>query len=180
MKCPNCVTEELQDPTEVSLVDVNVCNTCGGIWFDKDELLKAKDEEAKYAKWFDFDIWEDPTKFKPSESQRKCPKDGSDLFTLAYDESDVQIDVCKQCQGIWLDKNEFEKIIEYVKGQADHHVLNDYFSSLAEETKEIFTGPKDFRSEVSDVLMLIDMFKYKFAVQHPKLLLVLQNLPLTT
>jgi Zn-finger nucleic acid-binding protein len=178
MKCPHCVTENLLDSVSVAAVPVNTCKTCGGIWFDHDELRQAKDTEVAYAKWYDFDLWENPDSFHDSPSDRLCPKDEQKLFTLAYADSEVQIDACKKCHGIWLDQSEFNKILQYVKTSADTEVLQNYFVNLAEEMKEIFTGPETFRSEVSDVLMLVDMFKYKFSVQHPKLLKVLTNVPL--
>lgn len=181
MKCPSCVTTELHAPTTISSVEVNICERCGGIWFDDDELRKAKDKEVTYAKWFDFDLWEDSTKFSgllDSLNVRMCPKDNEKLFTLSYSGSDVQIDVCKKCHGIWLDKNEFQKIVDFVKRTANEEVLYGYFKNLASEAKEVFTGPESFSSEFDDVLMLVDMFKYKFATQHPKITQVLVNLPI--
>ena len=41
----------------------------------------------------------------------KCPVDESVLETQIY-ESDIEVDVCPSCNGMWLDKGELEKIEE--------------------------------------------------------------------
>jgi len=38
-----------------------------------------------------------------------CPKDGAKLQTKAY-ESDIEVDQCAECGGMWLDEGELEKI----------------------------------------------------------------------
>lgn len=41
---------------------------------------------------------------------KKCP--GCDVVMHEVKKLDVNIDVCPKCMGVWLDKNELEKIIE--------------------------------------------------------------------
>ena len=52
----------------------------------------------------------------------KCPIDGSELEKRVY-ENAVEVDACHVCNGVWLDKNELEKIQD-IK-------LNDYKEELA-------------------------------------------------
>lgn len=40
----------------------------------------------------------------------KCPKDGYDLSPR--EQMGVQIEVCPQCGGMWLDRGEFEQLIK--------------------------------------------------------------------
>ena len=40
----------------------------------------------------------------------KCPRDGTPLKTV--DRLGIQIDRCPECQGVWLDRGELDKIIE--------------------------------------------------------------------
>ena len=40
----------------------------------------------------------------------KCPSCNADL--LSADRQGVEIDFCPQCRGVWLDRDEFDKIIE--------------------------------------------------------------------
>lgn len=40
----------------------------------------------------------------------KCPIDGAEL--VMTERSEVEIDHCPRCRGIWLDRGELDKIIE--------------------------------------------------------------------
>ena len=55
------------------------------------------------------------------QSPLKCPQDQSVLTKRPY-EADIQVDVCGQCDGVWLDKGELERIQETVE--------NDYREEL--------------------------------------------------
>ena len=52
-------------------------------------------------------------KFHKEAHWMKCPKCGSDLVELNY--QNVMVDECKECKGIWLDHGELELL---VKGEA--------------------------------------------------------------
>ena len=178
MKCPNCQTNELDQKIDVGSVSVDMCSICGGLWFEAEELRKAKDEEDKFSNWFDFDLWKDSEVFVATEGDRVCPTDDTKLHKLKYGDSIIEIDACRKCNGIWLDKEEFEKIMVYVKNQSSYEVLNNYTKNLIQEGKEVVNGPESFKSELADVLMLTKLFQYKFATQHPGITTVLVNLPL--
>ena len=89
------------------------------------------------------------------------------------------MDVCSICYGVWLDKGEFKKIIDYVKNKAEYEMLHNYAKNLALETKEIFIGPESIKSEATDLLILIKLLKYKLMAQHPMLVRLFSRLPLT-
>lgn len=40
-----------------------------------------------------------------------CPIDGTELLITHRD--NVEIDYCPKCRGVWLDRGELDKIIEY-------------------------------------------------------------------
>jgi len=148
-------------------VEVDYCPECLGIWFDKDELMYAKDDKDQQLKWLDFDIWRDKGKFKLSKSLRQCPKDRTGLMEISYDNSNVKIDFCKYCHGIWLDRGEFKQIIVYLKKKFDYEILHKYTKNLILESWEVFAGPEKLRGELADVMMLLKLFNYKFVVQYP-------------
>jgi len=166
MKCPNC-KNVLNEKITIGVVVIDKCAVCNGSWFEGDELRKAEDEKAVDAKWFDFDLWKNQSSFRAEETDRICPLDDMKLFKLNYDNSSIEIDACKKCNSIWLDKGEFEKIIEYVKNEGDLEILRNYTKNLMEEGKEIFTGPENLKSEIADFLLLAKMFQYKFMAQNP-------------
>jgi Zn-finger nucleic acid-binding protein len=175
MHCPKDQTE-LQ-PLTVGGVRVDACPKCKGLWFDREELRKAKDVKLPDASWFDIHLWKDTDAFKGVNTDRLCPRDGRHLVELEYGDTGVKIDACRHCEGIWLDRGEFEKILAEIRSTSDAALLNDYWGTLKAEAKDIFTGPEDFASEARDLATLIDLFKYKFQVQAPRLAEFLSRLP---
>ncbi len=129
--------------------------------------------------WFKFELWKNKIKFKAAKDTEFCPHCKTPLYKVNYGNSDVAIDVCGICEGIWLDRGEFKKIIKYVKNKADYEVLNNYVKNLISESKEIFIGPESILSEVADLLVLTKLLKYKLAAQYPTLIKLFLNLPLT-
>lgn len=110
MNCPRCKSplsieslKNLQTPMEI-----DVCTSCGGKWFDFGELKKL-------------DNIIDPTFLEI----RKIPKKSEQLEPLYcpscsshpklekvehHRDSNVIFDYCSSCKGVWLDKGELEAI----------------------------------------------------------------------
>ena len=72
MKCP-VDGDELESRTLHS-VAIEECAQCQGLWFDRGELRKVKDEMEPDAKWLDFDLWSDQDAFEVVWSERKWPE----------------------------------------------------------------------------------------------------------
>ena len=108
---------------------------------------------------------------------RLCPSCRLPLYEVYYGDSKIIVDICNLCQGIWLDRGEFKKIIEYLKKKADWKVLNEYGKALSEEFWEIFSGPETFREEVLDFLIILKILNYKFDTQHQKIVKIIARLP---
>ena len=149
--------------------EVDYCPECFGIWFDKNELLYAKDKKDEQLNWVDVDLWRDKGRFKLSKTYRHCPNCRAGLVEVGYDESNVKVDFCKHCQGIWLDRGEFKQIIVYLRKKADYEILHHYTKNLGKQLWEVFTGPQKLREELPDFLMLLKLFNYKFVIQYPLL-----------
>jgi Zn-finger nucleic acid-binding protein len=175
MFCPKC--KKKLDKAIFYNVEIDYCPQCLGIFFENDELHQAKDEKDKNLKWLDIDLWKDRTKFKISYGQRLCPSCRLPLYEVYYGDSRIIVDVCNVCQGIWLDRLEFKKIIEYLKNKANYEVLHKYLKNLVEEFWEIFAGPETFREEILDFLTLLKLLNYKFTIQYPTLTKLISNLP---
>lgn len=158
-------------------VEVDYCPECLGVWFDKNELAHAKNDKDKQLNWLDFDVWRDKSKFSAMNIQKRCPVCNLPFVQVGYDDSSVKIDFCKHCQGIWLDRGEFKQIMVYLKKKADYEILHHYSKNLAKELWEVFAGPEKLREELSDFLMLVKLFSYKFVVQHPTINKLVENLP---
>ncbi len=103
LDCPRCWVA-LQ-PEEVAVrgpkVIIDVCPTCGGVWLDQGELNKLL-RDRKLSNYLTKHIG------TQSKSQLVCPRCGwlMDIETA----EDVDVDVCLNCGGVWLDAGELEKL----------------------------------------------------------------------
>lgn len=175
MKCPIC-KKELKKAVFYD-VEIDYCPKCLGLWFQQDELRQAKDEKDKNLNWLDIDLWKQPEKFKISKGKKICPVCSVPLYEINYGDSQVKVDLCNLCQGIWLDRGEFKKIIDYLKEKGKEEILENYFKNLIKEGTEIFAGPESFREEVGDFLTILKLLNYKFATQHPTITKIISSLP---
>jgi Zn-finger nucleic acid-binding protein len=175
MLCPIC--KRRLDQAILSGVEVDFCPKCLGSWFEEDELRLAKDYKDRSLRWLDIDLWKEPKKLRISPGKKLCPSCRLPLYETTYRDSDIRVDVCNLCSGIWLDRGEFKKIIQYLKKKVDNEVLNHYLKNLVEETWEIFLGPETLREEIGDFLAILKVLNYKFALQHPKITQIISSLP---
>jgi len=175
MKCPLC-KKELKKIIFYG-PEVDQCPKCHGLWFEHDELRRAKDKKEKDLLWLDIELWKVKTKFKISPLNKLCPSCGVPLYEVTYGDSDIKVDFCNLCRGIWLDKGEFLRIIDYLKKKSSHEILERYTENLVEEFGEIFLGPESPKEEVRDLLMILSFLKYKLAIQRPFLSQMILWLP---
>jgi Zn-finger nucleic acid-binding protein len=155
--------------------ELDYCPLCLGVWFDKDELRLAKDNKDQQINWLDFDIWRDKKRFEISRASRQCPVCRVIFVQVRYEDSKIKVDFCRNCQGIWLDRGEFKRIMVYLRRKSDYEILRRYTQNAVKELWEVFTGPEKFREELEDFLMLLKLFNYKFVVQHQWLNKLIEN-----
>jgi len=158
-------------------IEVDKCSQCYGVWFDQDELRQTKDEKDQFLKWLDVDLWEKEDKFKAFSSDKLCPVCKTNLYEIDYGNSNIKIDICNSCKGIWLDKGEFKKIINYLKNVVNTETLSDYFKHTLEEAKEIFTGQEGLSSEIKDFFIVTKLLQYRLLSQYPTINNIIINLP---
>lgn len=118
MKCPACFNKLTE--TKTGTVYVDLCTMCKGIWFDSGEFLdvvrslvadKAVDDKPVL-----------PSKTPPvsakaaPEKEKFCPRCETRLskYNYAYD-SNVILDRCAKCQGIWADGGEVKQIVAFLR-----------------------------------------------------------------
>ncbi len=80
---------------------LDVCHSCSGIWFDKDELAVVLGKESTV------ELLVGITKELKGENLL-CPNCRETMSTKEV--YDVFVDICRECGGIWMDKGETEKI----------------------------------------------------------------------
>lgn len=176
MNCPNCKNENLKEAVFYN-TGVDYCPRCLGVWFEGDELRQAKDEREKDLRWLDIDLWRDETKFHLSHSQKSCPRDSVPLYEVRYGDSGIYVDICNMCQGVWLERGEFKKIIDHLKAQGQDEMFNHYFANLVREGIEVLVGPEGLKEEAKDFVVVAGLFKAHFAAKTPFLTRLIASLP---
>lgn len=176
MICPFC--QENLEQTIFYGVEVGHCLKCLGLWFEEDELTLAKDKKDEGLSWLDIDLWKEKRKLKISRDSKICPFCRLPLYKVNYGDSNIKIDLCNLCHGIWLDRGEFKKIIEYLKERKDYEIFNNFNKRAIKEFWEIFVGPKGLGEEISDFLAVLKILIYKFSAHHPAIIKIIANLPL--
>ncbi len=177
MDCPKC--HQPLETITISRVQVERCPKCAGTWYDKDELrvLKDKGSRGDYC-WIDFDLWKDIDKFRARRQQRyACPRDGSPMTTVHYGESSIAVDICSECNGIWLDKEEYGEILRYLEGMVDSRSAEDYLKDMQEELVELVEGRETPLSAIKDLSKILYLLELRFVIDHPRLASIASRLP---
>ena len=167
MKCPYCKIELKKKM--IKKIEIDECEKCKGMWFEDDELRKAKDFTDEDLNWMDFEIWKHEDQFKTKSRNLPCPKCNKSLVAINYADTDVEIDCCPTCKGTGLDKGEFKKIIKALTKGLITKSFSEYIKASIEEAKEIITGPEPFLSEWKDFSTVLRMMQYRLFIEKPKL-----------
>jgi Zn-finger nucleic acid-binding protein len=103
LECHNCWV-----PMEKKEIDVfgpniviDVCPKCHGTWFDNNEFEKLLNDK-KMSNYLTKHIG---TK---SRSPMICPRCSMTMDIEKADE--IKVDVCLNCNGVWIDENEFDAL----------------------------------------------------------------------
>lgn len=87
-------------------LEVDQCFVCKGVWLDKGELDKYLKEGITV---IDSPSLGHEMDKQLNDKKGKCPRCTIELVKQASSiDSRIFIDICKQCQGIWLDSTEID------------------------------------------------------------------------
>ena len=108
-QCPAC-TKELVEKSS-NTITVEVCDGgCGGAWFDWSEILKLDT-------LFDTDVHfpgtlRDENLIVDLSRRYKCPRCNNVVMTRSFSPimSDLLLDECPSCGGVWLNGDEIEEL----------------------------------------------------------------------
>jgi Zn-finger nucleic acid-binding protein len=159
MKCPRCEIDF--ERSEVGTVRVEECGTCGGMWLGEEELRRAKDETDPDLNWMDFDLWRHRDQFNVVDRAAGCPACGGDMVVLDYGETDVQVDYCEHCRGVWLEGGEFEKIIAALRQELTTKKLPGYILASLKEARDLVRREEGLLSDWTDLRTVLRMLKYR-------------------
>ncbi len=124
--CPKCQVRMNEMDAEVpgKKLMIDACPECHGIWLDRGELRQLIGDR-KLADYLTKDIG---TK---TESPLVCPRCGG-LMDYEHAE-DVEVDVCLDCRGVWLDAGELAELQDL----ADEGFEGDVYYKAAEKLEEM-------------------------------------------
>lgn len=110
-ECPHCWEPLAEEQREVFGPDVtvDVCPECDGEFLDEGEIKRLTGDR---------DLHELLTEYlaREAESELVCPACGglmdAEMIDVEDQEGEVEVDVCHDCHGIWLDDGELAKLQE--------------------------------------------------------------------
>jgi len=102
--CPKCLQEMFR--ARHGGTEVDLCSGCHGLWLDRSELASITCRPVDL-----------PESQPPAVTSFHCPRCGSLLQERAYcGRSDILIECCSKCGGIYLDRGEMVMIRDIAKG----------------------------------------------------------------
>jgi Zn-finger nucleic acid-binding protein len=177
MDCPK--SHGRLEAVSVGSIHIDRCPQCAGSWYDRGELRLLKDKEARgdYC-WIDSDLWKDTDRFRADKQERYvCPSDGRPMTTVRYGESPVLVDICSDCHGVWLDRDEYDRIVAYLQDIVNTQTAGDYLKDVRDEFVEILTGPEGPVSEMNDFARVLYLLQLRLVIERPRLAAFLNSLP---
>jgi len=124
--CPKCPDDVILQEKDVDGVKVHSCEKCKGIWLNKGELNQLAHPIEGDLEYCSADSMEEDriTDFTcPDCPDIKLVK----VNFISY--SEILLEYCKKCQGIWLDRGEMDAInaeidkLQDVPENWDHRIM---------------------------------------------------------
>jgi Zn-finger nucleic acid-binding protein len=124
-----------------SLIQLDQCQQCGGIWCDKWELFPIDPEEAGRVDAVDADRLA-----APAELARKtlyCPRCTAKLQACRDPllPKDLQFDRCQRCDGIWLNRGQLSRYKGYQKKTRQEKMGA---KAIVQKIPEVYQNPKSW------------------------------------
>jgi Zn-finger nucleic acid-binding protein len=175
--CPACDAD--LNLFSVSGAEFEACPRCNGIWLVKDELRKLKNKiENGSLRWMNDEI-EDMQRTSTVSTRRSCVKcKTTKMVSVVFGKSSIVVDWCPQCQGMWLDRGDFESLSAYLKREAMHLHTQDIERRLVRDAKRVVTGGpgsrvQELRDAEADLHALINATIF----EHPALFRFVSQIP---
>jgi uncharacterized protein len=139
MQCPIC--HQTLQGIDYQGVHIETCPACGGDWLDADELSNIVEaRQTRFSEQECLAVAQAATitgvKLTTLDRHLICPKCGGATHPVNYgDDSGLIIDKCGNCNGVWLERGELDKIDELVHGWDDE--LPDDLSKYGPKLREV-------------------------------------------
>lgn len=123
MNCPNCGAA--MAPFNMGFLDLDFCDECHGVWFDKGELAFYTESAA--------DVPDVETALAEGEpSERLSPRaEGVYLVETEYiPATGLMIDICPESFGVFLDQGELAKVEALAAKHTSLRAISDAVADL--------------------------------------------------
>jgi Zn-finger nucleic acid-binding protein len=108
MNCPKC-DAALVKKFYKGMMEVDYCPQCRGMWLDFHELDRLEDVA------FDEDQFKGSLAHRERDVDGKCPACGGHMHEFQYRLYDLNLDLCPEKHGFWLDAGEDERVMELMR-----------------------------------------------------------------
>ena len=110
MQCPRC--GKSLTTVRVGRLEVDICDSCAGIWFDRFELSNVDEAHELLGEFLLNDLIPRDRLLVATSSRLQCPRDtGVAMMRRRFSpEQPIMIDECPACGGVWLDADELSAI----------------------------------------------------------------------
>ncbi|MCP3928963.1 MAG: hypothetical protein GY705_07670 [Bacteroidetes bacterium] len=153
MKCPRDNNQLI--PKENDSVKFHFCKDCHGIWLQVEDFPKFLDKRRKP------DISDNKQIHIDNDQDESllCPVDGRSTM-IKQNFKSIKVDICINHQGIWLDGNEVDSLVEqhrsgkFSSETADKYTAVEIFADTA-YAPEIIEGLCEMFVEASETVIEI-------------------------
>lgn len=117
VRCPLCdrpMNEVTARANPGSLIVLDQCRQCGGIWCDKWELFPVQPDEGLRLDPLDEELFRTSVKLSKTLYCPRCTGQLS-LFKEPLLPPEIQLQRCRRCEGIWLNRGQFGRYKRYQK-----------------------------------------------------------------
>lgn len=112
-KCPDDLVE--LRPHRLGGLDLDACPRCGGVYFDEGEIAALQQRGAEALTEVEEACEPGGLTFVESPVPKRCPGCGKAMRAYAYRySSDIRLDGCDACGGIWVQDGELAKIADHL------------------------------------------------------------------
>jgi len=144
LRCPQCNREMAEVAARAapgSLIQLDQCGECGGVWCDKWELFPVDSDEAERLDPVDANMLRGDIHLQ--KKALYCPRcaDALDIFADPILPKQIQLRRCRHCDGLWLNRGQFRRYKEYQKSTRLKKMSGE---KIPARLPEVYADPKSW------------------------------------
>ena len=143
LQCPQCnraMAEVVARAVPGSLIQLDQCGKCAGIWCDKWELFPVDGDETARLDPLDENVRDS---IRHSQKTLYCPRCADALETFADPilPKEIQLRRCRHCDGLWLHRGQFRRYKDYQKSTRLKKMSGE---KIVAKLPQVYADPKSW------------------------------------